>query len=602
METPTTDDLTSRKRSQPKRKPHARRSRRRRPESFEATGHARNYCQIALDYAQEAVADTRGERFGKWLRLAARRFLHDLERASGKRPPFTFEPWHANDACDFIELLPHVEGTWDSPTIVLHPSHVFFVVQLFGFRNLRGGRRFTSALFNVARKNAKSTLAAGVLLYCECSEQEVGAQIISAATTYDQAAIIFDIAKKMAERNHAMREYFSLECFAKSIVHYPTGGSFKPIHAKASTQDGLNPSHAALDEIHAHKTADLLNVLRSAQGGRDNPLWLYTTTEGYLNPGPWGELRQFARKLLEGTFGVAADYFLALIYALDKDDDDFDERLWRKANPLMDVNPFLLQRIREHAVEAKAMPHEMAEFRIKRLNRQSASADAWIDIPKWKHCAGEVNLEALEGVPCWAGLDLASTRDLTAWRLLWLLEGEWYTWGRNWVPEEMVHERTERNTVPYAGWVEAGWIRQTAGNVVDYEVVEREILEDWERFKPSIVAFDPWNAAATALRLQDAGVVVEQFIQGGKSYHPAMKALDRAYRSRKLNHGGDPVLRWCASNLVPRYDGNMNMAPDKKRSADKIDAMVALLMAFGLADKAVEEGDISDFLKDPVIG
>lgn len=548
------------------------------------------------------MADTAGEKYGKWIRLAAKRFLHDLKRANGKRPPFTFDPWHANDACDFIELLPHVEGTWDSPTIVMHPSHVFFVVQLFGFRNKDGGRRFTSALFCVARKNAKSTLAAGILLYCECCEDEPGAQIISAATTFDQSAIIFGIAKRMAERNHAMREHFTLECFAKSIVRYQTGASFKAIHAKASTQDGLNPSHTALDEIHAHKTPDLLNVLRSAAGARSNPLWLYTTTEGYLNPGPWGELRQFGRQLLEGTFGVATDYFLCLIYAVDKEDDEFDEGAWRKANPLMDVNPNLLSEIRKNATEAKAMPSEMAEFRIKRLNRQSISADGCIDLTKWKQCSGPVDLDALEGAECWAGLDLASTTDLTAWRLLWLLDGRWYTWGRCWVPQDMVRERTERNTVPYAGWVEEGWITQTPGNVADYEMIEHQIVADWERFKPKIVAYDPWNAAATAQRLQDAGLVVEQFIQGGKSYNPAYKALERAYRSGNLNHGGDPVLRWCAANLVPRYDANMNMAPDKKRSPEKIDAMCALLMAFGLADKALDEGDISDFLKDPVIG
>jgi len=538
---------------------------------------------------------------GKWVKLAAKRFRADLKRAKGRRPPFTFEPWHANNACDFIEKMPHVEGKWATPNIEMHRSHVFFVVQLFGFRNSEGHRRFTSALFAVARKNAKSTLAAAILLYCLCCEDEPGAQILSAATTFGQASIIFNIAKMMANKSADLRDHFGLECFSKSIARYPVAASMKPIHAKASTQDGLNPSHVALDEIHAHKTADLLNVLTSAAGARGNPLWLYTTTEGYTNPGPWGEIRQFARQLLKGVFGKDGDHFLAVIYAVDEDDNEFDEAAWRKANPLMDVNQKLLTEIRKQAVEAKAMPGKLAEFKVKRLNRPAASAQAWVDLPKWNRCAGPVDFDMLEGAPCWAGLDLASTRDLTSWRLLWLYEGRFYTWGRRWVPDEAVAQRTERGTVPYASWVADGWIKQTAGNVVDDTVIESEILADWERFQPRQVAFDPWNAAALANRLTAAGAPMVQFIQGAKSYHPAFKALDRAYRSGNLNHGGDPVLAWCASNLVPRYDGNMNMAPDKKRSAEKIDDMCALLMAFGVAEAATDDAAaFADFIANPV--
>jgi phage terminase large subunit-like protein len=583
-----------------RRKPAASNRKRRAPK-FEDTGHTRDFCQIAFDYATEAVADKKGKRHGKWLRLAAARFLKDLKRAGGKRPPFTFSPWHANDPCDFIERLPHIEGTWATPTIVMHPSHVFFVVQLFGFRNQKGQRRFTSALFNVARKNAKSTLAAGILLYCLCCEDDPGAQVISAATTYDQSAIIFKVAKAMATKNHELREYFGLECFSKAIARYETGASFKAIHAKASTQDGLNPSYTALDEIHAHKTPEMVNVLRSAAGARESPLWLYTTTEGYINPGPWGEMRKFARQLLQGVFGTNGDYYLAVIYAVDDDDDEFDEAAWPKANPLWDVNHILRDEVHKAATEAKAMPSQLAEFRIKRLNRQSASAESCIDIPKWKRCGGQVDLAALEGAACWAGLDLASTTDIAAWRLLWLLDGRWYTWGRNWVPADMVRERTERNTAPYGGWVEAGWITQTDGNVIDYDVVEAEILQDWERFQPRQIAYDSWNAAATANRLTEAGVEMVQFIQGGKSYNPAFKALERAYRSGNLSHGNDPVLLWAASNLVPRYDGNMNMAPDKKRSAEKIDPVCALMMAFGIAEADIEE-DLSGFFNSPVHG
>ncbi|WP_288496686.1 terminase large subunit [uncultured Stenotrophomonas sp.] len=560
-----------------------------------------DYVDVAIGYAKAAAAD-RGGRFGRLIKLAAKRFLDDLKRAKKKGSPFSFSRDHANHACSWIELLPHVEGKWETPEIRLHPSHVWFVVQLFGFRKPDGTRRFTSALFAVARKNAKSTLSAAILLYCECCEEEEGAQVISAATTGSQARIIFNVAKRMAEKKADLREAYGLECWANAISRVETGATFKPINAKASTQDGLNPSHVGLDEIHAHKTPDLLNVLQSAAGARRNPLWLFTTTEGYANPGPWSEIRQFATQLLEGVFGDAADHFLAIFFAVDKDDGDFDEKAWHKANPLMDVNPHLLAAIRKESIEAKAMPSKLAEFQIKRLNRPAAAANGFILLPKWNACHGLVDLDALKDVPCWGGLDLASTRDLASLRLVWRLDDKIITWGRRWVPESAVTQRTERGTVPYAGWVAAGLLEQTEGEVTDYAVIEQAVLDVHERFNLQSLAFDRWNATEMVSRLVAAEVPLVEFIQGTKSYHPAMVELERAYIGKRLVHDGDPVLAWCAANLVARKDVNLNMAPDKRRSADKIDDMTALLMALGVSLTTSTEQPIDDFLNSPVIG
>ena len=561
----------------------------------------RDYVGIATAYAEEAVADKKGRKFGKWVRLAAKRFLADLKRARRKRPPFVFDEWHACDPCDFIEKLPHVEGKWARPEIELHRSHVFFVVQLFGFRNLDGSRRFTSALFAVARKNAKSTLAAAILLYCQCCEEEEGAQIISAATTGSQARIIFNVAKRMTEKTPDLQEAFGLACWANSISRMETGASFKPINAKASTQDGLNPSHVGLDEIHAHKSADLLNVLTSAAGARSNPLWLYTTTEGYTNPGPWGEIRQFAKQVLQGILGDSADHFLVVFYAVDEEDDEFDESAWPKANPLMDANPHLLKAIRKEAVEARQMPSKLAEFKIKRLNRPASSATGWVDLTKWQKCGGAVDLDWLAGQPCWGAFDLASTLDMTSWRLVWKVDDVYYTWGRRFVPADAVRARTERGVVPYAGWVAAGLIEATEGEVTDYSVVEARIREDIARFGPLAIGYDRWNAAEIAQRLLADGHPLVEFNQTTKNYHPAMQELERVYVGKKIHHGNDPVLNWCASNLIALKDGNLNMKPDKKRSPDKIDDMAALLMAVGLAQAGEDsvEGSMSDWLSNP---
>jgi phage terminase large subunit-like protein len=550
------------------------------------------------------MADSKGERFGIWIRLAAKRFFDDMDRAHRRGNEFTFSWRHANRACRFVENLPHVEGTWDTPNITLVPAQAFFLACLFGFRDADGGRRFTSAVYAVARKNAKSTLAAAIMLYVFCEEPEPGTQIFAAATTGDQAKVVWRIAKQMIERCWDLRMQYNVEAYSLEIRRFGNGGTFKAINAKASTQDGLNPQAFVLDEVHAHRTHDLMNVLTSAAGARVNPLFLYTTTEGYETPGPWPELRLFSQNVLKG---LTADHFLAVLYSLDEEDkmlgtkydDDFDESKWVKANPLYDTNPVLRNALRKYADEAKGMPGKLGEFRIKRLNRQSSAAKAWVDIVKWKRCSGKVDLEFLRGYPCWAAFDLANTTDMAAWAIVWYVEGKWYCFVRYWVPQDAVEKRTERRSAPYQNWIEQKWVTPTPGDVIDYQIIEAQIVEDVRVYQPVKIAYDPWNAQQFVTQLTNQGLELEIFIQGPKSYNPAMQALEVAYTSTALNHGGNPVLQWNAANLVPRYDVNLNMAPDKKRSADKIDGMVALLMAFGFAVRETQD-DSSGFFSSPV--
>lgn len=530
------------------------------------------------------------------MRFAAQRFLNDLKRAEAKNAPFYFDEWHACDVCLFAEDLPHIEGNWDTPTIVLHESHVFFLVNLFGFRKQDGTRRFSTALFAIARKNAKSTLAAIIGLYCQSCDDENGPQVITGATTGSQARIVFKVAKSMVEKTKDLREAFGLEPFANAIVSYNNGGSFKPINAKASTQDGLNPSCTILDELHAHKNHDLLNVLRSAAGARKNALFLYLTTEGYSNPGPWEEEREFAKKVLRGL--IEADHYLAVYYAVDEKDedlgteadDDFDESAYIKANPLIEVNPELLAKIREAAIEAKDKPGAHAEFKIKRLNRPSSVSQGWINLTKWRECSGAIDLEYLKGFPCNGGLDLSSTIDLASFRMVWDIEGFIYTHGFRWVPSAAVRQRTQRGLIPYAGWVLKGYLIESGNEAIDYKPIEEKIIWAHQNFNLVSVGYDGWNASQVVQHLNDAGVKMERFIQGPQSYHPAMQALEIAYLNGKFAHGNDPVLNWNASNLVARRDVNLNMAPDKKKAAEKIDDCCALLMGVGrsIAEKPKE--------------
>lgn len=455
-------------------------------------------------------------------------------------------------------------------------------MQLFGFRKLSGDRRFTTALFLIGRKNAKSTICAAILLYVLCCEREHGPQVYSAATTGNQARIVWRIAKLMVERLPDLRHAFDVEAFANSIVRYANGGSMRPINAKASSQDGLNPSALCLDELHAHRTHDLKNVLTSAAGARSNPLFVFATTEGYELPGPWAEERGFACNVLEEV--ITADHYLALMFAVDDDDEDFDAGAWIKANPLLVVSATLGDAIAKDAMEAKQKPGSLAEFRIKRLNRRATSARGCIDLRKLRRCAARFDLDQLVGAPCWAAYDGASTGDMAAWRLLWWFDDKWWTWGRYWVPRDAVSQRTERGSVNYQGWVDAGLVTASDGNVNDFARIERDILSDFKRFGPQQVAYDPYNATQLAVALQGEGMPMLQFIQGPRSYHPAWQSFETAYTSERLRYGADDqVLFWNFANLVDRRDVNMNFAPDRRRAADKIDGACALIMCFGLA-------------------
>lgn len=558
------------------------------------------WTDIAKKYAEETLEKKNENRFGKWIKLAAKRFLRDLDKAKLPDNPFKYSDIESKKICDFISNLPHVEGTWKSKKITLEPFQVFFLCNLFGFRNLDGTRRFTSALFAMARKNAKSTLVAGIGLYCLTMEDEIGPQVISAATTGDQAAIVFRIAKRQADKEPQFREAFNVETYTRAVNCLDNGGLFKAINAKASTQDGLNPSCSILDEIHAHKTHDLLNVIQSAAGGRQNPLFIFTTTEGYETPGPWPEMRKFGQQVLEEV--IEADHFLVVFYAIDDKDDEFDEKNWGKANPLLSVSQPLIRAIRKEAIEAKSMPGKHSEFLIKRMNRQSSIANGWIDLRKWKECSGKVPFDELKNDPCYGALDLASTRDLTSFRIIWKKGEILFTHGWRWVPQTTVAIRTQRNLVPYSGWVRAGHLIETKGEVTDYDEIFKKVLWVREHFNLIAVAYDQWNAAQLATKLSKEDITMIQFIQGPKSYHPAMKNFEETYTALKLRHGGDPVLTWCAANIVVRTDANMNMAPDKKKSADKIDDMTALLMANGIRiSKETEDGgNLDEFLDDPI--
>jgi phage terminase large subunit-like protein len=549
---------------------------------------APDYAKVLHDYAKWA-ARKRNKQVGRWVRLAAQRHLRDWKRSRRRNLPrwdYYFEKAEVNRVCGFVEELPHVEGEWDTPTLTLEPWQVFLLGVVFGWRRYSDDkRRFNTAYVELARKNGKSFLSSAVALYCLCCEDEPGPQVKTAATTGDQARIVFDVAKKVVS-HHTMgefRAYFGLEGMANAVTCSASGGSIRPINAKASTQDGLNPHLAIIDELHAHKDRALFDVLKSARGARKNPLSWYITTAGYNVEGVCYEQRRLVTQILEGVV-PGMDHYFGIIWTLDKGDDEFDPKVWPKANPNfgVSVSP---EEFAGYADEARLSPDSHAEFRTKRCNIWTSARDGWVNIDLWRRNTGEVDLDELEDVPAFLAADLASTTDMASVRLVWLVGDRVKTWGRYYLPEEAVEPRTMRGNVPYQRWAAEGRVIPTPGGVIDYAYIERDIKALCERFNVRELIFDPWNAKDLIQRLQEAGFPVIEFPQSVARFNSPMKELERRYRVGLLDHGNDPVLTWNASNLVSWTDPNGNVKPDKKRSPEKIDGMVTLIMAL---DRALE--------------
>lgn len=558
----------------------------------------RDYVAIANQFAQEAVRDRRGKRHCRWVRMAAARHQKDLKRQRRRDFGYFFEDWYGNDVCDFIEKLPHVEGEWETANIKLEPAQIFILVVVFGWRRKdTGGRRFTTVYIEMARKGAKSTLTAAVSLYCTVCEGEVGPQVYMGATTGDQAKKVFNPAKRMVDLTPDLRAAFGLKSWAQSITCEVNGGYIRPINAKASTQDGHNPQMCVLDELHAHKDRGLYDVMKSAFGARKNPLLWMITTAGFNTEGVCYEQRTLTTKILQGL--VEAEHYFGIIFTLDEGDNEFDEAVWVKANPMLGVTP-TIESMRSYAIEARESPQANYEFKTKRCNIWTTAKGAWLNTEAWKACGGPVDLDKLVPERCYAGLDLASTEDIAALVFAWDVGGVLYLYPRFYVPESAIDIRTTKNSLPYRVWRDRGFMTVTPGNVTDYEYIERDIRNALATFNIEAIGFDRWNAYDLTNRLIADGAPLVEVRQGPKSFNYPMKDLERRIKSRRLAHGGNPVLAWMASNVVARRDVNENMAPDRNKSHEKIDGIVAALMAMALLLGAPAAESLDPFILEPI--
>jgi phage terminase large subunit-like protein len=522
---------------------------------------------------------------GRWVRLAVERHQRDLEQ--GQARGLYFDEEAATRAIRFFTFLKHSKGEWAGTTISLEPWQQFIVWSVFGWKQEDGTRRFRTIYQEIARKNGKSTLASGIGLYLFFADGEPGAEIYTAATKRDQARITHSEATRMVKASPLLRKRIGI--FKDNLHVEATASKFEPLGRDADSMDGLNIHGAIIDELHAHKTRDVWDVIETGTGARRQPMLYAITTAGFNRQSICYEQHEYTRKILERV--IEDDSFFGIIYALDDGDDWEDESLWVKANPNLGVS-VKLDDLRRKAHKAKEMPSALNAFLRLHMNIWTQSETKWLNPDRWRSCGGAVDADGLRGRSCYAGLDLSSTIDVTALVLVFAPQkpgDKFMALPRFWIPVEAMHERSKRDRVPYDAWVREGYMQTTPGDVIDYSFIIADILELAERYDLREVAYDRWGATKMVQDLQDAGLTVVPFGQGFASMSGPMKELERLVTGADLAHANHPVLTWMADNLVAREDPAGNIKPDKERSIEKIDGMVALIMGL---DRAIRnEGE-----------
>jgi phage terminase large subunit-like protein len=496
-------------------------------------------------------------------------------------PGAYFNPASVDRLLKVCRLFQHTEGRYAGRPFTAEPWQVAYALApVFGWLRLDDEglpvRVIRTLWLEIPRKNGKSTLCAVLGLYLLVADREPGAQVYAAASSKRQAAAVFEPSRRMAlaspevsKRVRPMREV---------IAHKSSGSVYRVVAADADKLHGLNVHGALVDEVHVHDTRDLIDVLETGTGSRSQPLVAFITTADDGKPeSVYDEKRRLVESHVAGTYTDPTLY--GVVFAADEAADPFAEATWEAANPGIDVT-VRRDYLHKEAERAKASPAYLNTFLRLHLNRRTRQDKRWLALSTWDESAGMVDRAALRGRKAFGGIDLASSSDLAS--LAWVVpdgEGSFDALWRVWLPEDRLPALNERTAGAGSRWVREGWLTVTPGNVIDYRAILAGVDEDARHFDVAELAFDRWGMTQLSQDLSDEGLELFPMGQGFASMGPPTKELLRLLLERKLRHGGNPLVRWTVDNLAVRTDPAGNVKPDKAKSGDKIDPVVALVMA-----------------------
>lgn len=495
-------------------------------------------------------------------------------------PTSHYDKKKADRAVTFIENLCHTKGKWARTPFWLLPWQEQLIRDIFGIVKPDGNRQFRTAFVEICKKVGKSELAAAVALYLLYADNEPSAEVYGAAADRQQASIVFDVAKQMVEMSPALMKRSKLMGATKRIVNYSNAGYYQVLSAEVGGKHGFSVSGLVFDEIHTQPNRQLYDVLtKGSSDARQNPLHFIITTAGNDRHSIAYELHTKAVDILEGR--RVDPTFYPVVYGLKDDDDWEDEANWYKVNPSLGYTVDI-ERLRDAYREAKQNPADEVTFKWLRCNMWVSSTVAWIPDAIYMRGNEEIDAALLERRDCYAGLDLSSTGDITALVLIFPPRDEnekYVLLPYFWIPEETIPRRVKANSVPYDIWEKQGYIMSTEGNVIHYDFIEKFIMDLSEKYHILKIAVDRWNATQMIQNLEGEGFTIVPFGQGFSSMSAPTKEFYRLLMEGRIIHGGNPVLRWMAGNVVIDTDPAGNIKVTKAKSKEKIDGIVAAIMA-----------------------
>ena len=499
---------------------------------------------------------------------------------------FYFDKQAASKAIGFIETFcSHTKGELHGKKLLLEDWQKKIVGDLFGWKQENGLRKYRTAYIQIGRKNGKSTLCASLALYMTFSDSEFGSEVYSAASNRQQSGIVHEIAKQMILNNPELTK--RAKVFRNSITNEAKGNYYQAISSDSKTKHGFNANCIIYDELHTAPNRELWDTLLTSTGSRREPLCIAITTAGYDRQSICWEIYNYAKQVQDNI--IEDSSFYSAIYECEIDDDITDEKNWIKANPNYGISlrKEYMQREAQRAVD---VPSYQNTFKRLMLNIWTDSITAWIGNKEWEDCKGDIDLEKLKGKECWAGLDLASTRDISALVLLFKEDEKFIIVPYFFIPKENAKKRSERDKVDYMTWGKQGHIIFTSGDVADYNFIKKKIMDLGMEYRIQSIAYDRWNASQLVIDLTNDGVPMEPFGQGFQSLSAPTKELEKLILGKQIIHGDNPAMNWMLSNIALQEDPAGNIKPNKAKSTEKIDGVVAMIMSLG---EYMTEGDIN---------
>lgn len=546
--------------------------------------------------AEQYIDDVLNERTPacKWVKLAVLRHMNDLTRQNTEDFPYYFDEAAAERKIRFSQEMRYTKGDWAKRRlkITLQPWQQFVDWVVYGWKHSgSGARRFTKGYVEVARKNGKTEWKATDANYMLAMDGEEGAEVYFCATKKDQAKIAWTAAKIQCDRNRFLKQHTELFKMSSRITFTETNSIMTPIGQDSDTEDGLSPSFALIDEYHAHKSSDLLNVMQDGMGARSQPLlWIITTAGFDKNLPCYQEERTLIEGILDGSLDPKPENVFGIIYTLDEGDDWADETVWEKSNPNLGVS-VSQSFLRTQVTEALASPQKQNNVITKNFNVWTQAVSRWISAESWDENKGKIG--DLTGRQCFGGIDLSTAVDITAWVLCFPpteLDPKYTFLYRFFIPGDDLLKRERRDKVPYTLWRDRGYITVTDGNVIDYDFIEAQIKADADIYDIRSISYDPWNSTQVTNHLEDE-IPLVQFRQGFASMSAPSKDFEKRVLAKELNHGGNPVIKWMISCTEVKTDpaGNIKpVKPDRKRNGKRIDGVIASIMSL---DRAVHKGE-----------